>query len=156
MDKKFKSKKVKIFLIILFGAGFVVGIKLILFKIRENNSVWSEMGFSNWSEDHDIILKRTFTAYGVKVEYKLLINDEIVFRTTETEPENLRLEERIRWDKDQKIAVLELAGERVFGYYTETDTILSEQALKEVNYPSESELIFAWDFKNRMKKGDQK
>lgn len=88
---------------------------------------------------HKAVLKRV---QRIDLNFIVTLDGTQVFWSPDFAPTRLDCRERLAWDRTGKRVVLEVAGERLFGYDAELGRQLSHEELASVAFPSLSELHF--------------
>ncbi len=69
---------------------------------------------------------------GIDVNFKVIIDGEPVYWSADFAPVKEDFRENLIWDKTDNIVVLEIAGERLFGYDAERKVVLTNEELLSV------------------------
>lgn len=79
---------------------------------------------------------------GIDVNFQLKVDGRQVFFSPDFAPEDADFRERISWDVDGKIVVLEVGDERIFGYNVVEQRELSAGELSRVRFTPFAEMGF--------------
>jgi hypothetical protein len=71
---------------------------------------------------------------GIDVNFQVVVDGEKVFRSPDFAPVRDDFREQIVWDATGKVMVLEVAGQRLFGYDAERKRRLTDEELLAVEY----------------------
>lgn len=79
---------------------------------------------------------------GIDVNFQLIMDGRQVYYSPDFAPEDADFRERIAWDADGEIVVLEVGDERIFGYNAKENRVLSNAELLRVRFTPFTELGF--------------
>jgi len=79
---------------------------------------------------------------GIDVMYKVYVDGHRVFWSPDFAPVAVDFREQIAWDKSGQIVVLEVAGERLFGYHSGENRALTDEEILAVEFAPFEELRY--------------
>ena len=118
-------------------------------------AIWSLVGFRTvevrYSPDrrHKAILQR---CGGIDVNFRVIVDGREVFPSPDFAPVALDFREKLIWDRTGSHVVLEVAGERIFGYDASHSRDLTADELLAIEYPSFAEFRFEGELPRRGRK----
>ncbi|MFT3742727.1 MAG: hypothetical protein QM785_00400 [Pyrinomonadaceae bacterium] len=79
---------------------------------------------------------------GIDINFRVQVDGKDVYYSPDFAPVDLDFRERIAWDKTGRSVILEVAGNRLFGYSTQEKRALTDEELQLAEYPAFSEFHF--------------
>jgi len=79
---------------------------------------------------------------GIDVDFEVVIDGESVFRSADSAPVKHDFREQINWDASGNQVILEVAGQRLFGYDVQQKRKLSDQEILGAKYAPFSDYGF--------------